>query len=257
VHLDFRSPGPQGSGCFLANGTGLAAGNHMLEAVSHALCEVVERDAFALWDDRGPADRASRHVDLESVDDPGCRDLIDACEAAGVGVVASDLTTDVGLPVFSVTIVDRRADLARRLPAAMGGGCHADRGIALSRALTEAAQSRLTLIAGSRDDCPPGHYRELRRLEAITAHVARLGAPPGRSFADVPDVPGESIDDDVAHELDRLRAVGVRQAILVDLTRPEARIPVVRMIVPGLEGWTDKVDPNVPGERRRALREQS
>ena len=52
VHLDFRSPGPQGSGCFLANGTGLAAGNHLLEAVSHALCEAVERDAFALWDER-------------------------------------------------------------------------------------------------------------------------------------------------------------------------------------------------------------
>jgi YcaO-like protein with predicted kinase domain len=256
VHLDFRSPGPQGSGCFLANGTGLAAGNHMLEAVSHALCEVVERDAFALWGDRTPADRASRQVDLATVDDPGCRRLFDACEAAGVGVVASDLTTDVRLPVFSVTIVDRRADLARRLPAAMGGGCHPDRGIALSRALTEAAQSRLTLIAGSRDDCPPGHYRELRNLEAITAHVARLGATPGRSFADVPDVPGESIDSDVAHELDRLKAVGVRQAILVDLTRPEARIPVVRMVVPGLEGWTDKVDANVPGERRRALRER-
>ena len=51
-------PGPQGTGCFLANGTGLAAGNHMLEAVSHALCEVVERDAFALWDERAAGDRA-------------------------------------------------------------------------------------------------------------------------------------------------------------------------------------------------------
>ena len=36
-----------------------AAGNHMLEAVSHALCEVVERDAFALWGDRTP--RTGRH----------------------------------------------------------------------------------------------------------------------------------------------------------------------------------------------------
>ena len=59
VHLDFRSPGPHGSGCFLANGTGLAAGNHLLEAVSHALCEAVERDAFALWDERSGADRAA------------------------------------------------------------------------------------------------------------------------------------------------------------------------------------------------------
>ncbi len=155
VHLDFRSPGPQGTGCFLANGTGLAAGNHVLEAVSHALCEVVERDAFALWDERAPADRVARRIDLDTITDPGCRALLDTCERAGVGVAASDLTTDVGLPVFSATIVDRRSDVLRRLPAAIGGGSHPDRGIALSRALTEAAQSRLTLIAGSRDDCPP------------------------------------------------------------------------------------------------------
>ena len=68
-------------------------------------------------------------------------------------------------------------------------------------------------------------------------------------------VPAATIDEDVAHELDRLKAAGVRQAILVDLTRPELRIPVVRMVVPGLEGWTDKADANVPGERRRILRE--
>ena len=61
----------------------------------------------------------------------------------------------------------------------------------------------------------------------------------------------------MTHELDRVRAVGVREAILVDLTRPEAQVPVVRMVVPGLEGWTDKVDANVPGARRRALREGS
>ena len=255
VHLDFRAPGPQGTGCFLANGTGLAAGNHLLEAVSHGLCEVVERDAFALWEAGQPADRASRQVDLDTVTDPGCRHLLDAYDAAGVGVVASDLTTDVGLPVFSVTIVDRGADYARRLPAAMGGGCHPDRAVALSRALTEAAQSRLTLIAGSRDDCPPAHYRQVKRAEAIAAHVSRLGCEPGRSYTDVAHVPASCIDADVAHELDRLKAVGVRQAILVDLTRPELGIPVVRMVVPGMEGWTDKVERNVPGKRRRALLE--
>lgn len=257
VHLDFRVPGPQGTGCFLANGTGLAAGNHLLEAVSHALCEVVERDAFALWGERTPAERASRRIDLATVDDPACRLLVDAYEAAGVGVVASDLTTDVGLPVFSVTIVDRRADYARRLPAAIGGGCHPHRGVALSRALAEAAQSRLTLIAGSRDDCPPDHYRQVRDVAAIATHVARLDGTCGRSFADAPHVEGTSIGEDVAHELDRLRAVGVRQAILVDLTRPDVRVPVVRMVVPGMEGWTDKVEPNVPGARRLALRERS
>jgi len=256
VHLDFRSPGPQGTGCFLANGTGLAAGNHLLEAVSHALCEAVERDAFALWEERVARDREARRIDLDTVTDPGCRELLAVYECAGVGVVAWDLTTDIGLPVFSATIVDRRSDALRRLPAATGGGCHPDRAVALSRALTEAAQSRLTLIAGSRDDCGPDVYRRLRDVGAIGSHLGALSAQGTRSFADVADVPGATIDDDVTHELDRLRAAGIRQAILVDLTRPDVGVPVVRMVVPGLEGWTDKVAPAVAGPRRRALRER-
>ena len=70
-------------------------------------------------------------------------------------------------------------------------------------------------------------------------------------------MPAESIDADVAHVLDLVRAAGVRQAILVDLTRPDIGIPVVRMVVPGLEGWAEKPDRVVPGERRRALRAQA
>ena len=249
-------PRPARASCFLANGTALAAGNHLLEAVCHALCEAVERDAFcAVASANGGRRGPSRRNDLDTVSDAGCRRLLDAYDAAQVGVVAWDLTTDVGMPVVSVTIVDRRGDRARRLPAAIGGGCHPDRAVALSRALTEAAQSRLTLIAGSRDDCPPSYYRRIRDSDAIASHVSRLGAIAGRSFADVADVPGESIDADVAHEPHRLKAAGIGQAILLDLTRPDVRVPVVRMVVPGLEGWTNKVAAAVPGRRRLSVRE--
>ena len=41
---DYTLPQPTGSGCFLASTNGLASGNHLLEAISHAICEVVERD---------------------------------------------------------------------------------------------------------------------------------------------------------------------------------------------------------------------
>lgn len=255
VHLDFRAPGPQGSGCFLATSTGLAAGNHLLEAVSHALCEVVERDAVALWSERTEFDRASRKVDLNTVTDPGCRQLLDAYRAARVGVGVWDLTTDLGLPVFLATIVGPCAESLGRLAAAMGYGCHPDRAVALSRALTEAAQSRLTLIAGTRDDFLPGYYREGRDPKAIATHVARLKRRPVRAFTDAVHASRASIDEDVAHELDCLRAAGVQQAILVELTRSDMRIPVVRMVVPGLEGWVDKGERNVAGKRRRALRE--
>lgn len=254
VHLDYRVPGPQGSGCFLANGTGLAAGNHLLEAVCHALCEVVERDAFALWSERPTAERAARRLDPGTIDEPVCRGLLDAYEAAGVAVAVDDLTTDVGVPVFSATVVDRRVESVRRIPAARGGGCHPDRGIALARALTEAAQSRLTAIAGCRDDATPEAHERARDPAAIAGHLARVERPGPRVFAGTAHVPGESVDDDVAHLLDRVRDAGVEQAILVDLTRPDLRLPVVRMVVPGLEGWSERGASVAAGPRRLAVR---
>ena len=144
-----------------------------------------------------------RAVALDTVDDPVCRRLLDTYERAGVGVSVWDLTTDVGAARLRGDDRRPRRSLPRRLPAAMGVGCHPDRAVALSRALTEAAQSRLTVIAGSRDDCPPAYYRRIRDPGAIATQLAPLGDPAERSFADAPHVPGESIDEDVAHELDR------------------------------------------------------
>lgn len=253
VHLDFRVPGPQGSGCFLSSSTGVAAGNDVLEAVSHALCEVVERDAITLWTNRAPEARAEREVDPATVDDPGCRDLLAAYERAAVGVLVADLTTDVGVPVFRATAVDTRSSSVRGIPAATGYGCHPSRAVALSRALTEAAQSRLTMIAGSRDDLPPASYRRLRDRHVLGRHVRRLEKASQRSFADVAGHDAATVEEDVVHVLDRLRAVGIREGVVVELGRKDVGIPVVRVVVPGLEGWFDKAEPCVPGRRLRAL----
>ncbi|HJQ73339.1 MAG TPA: YcaO-like family protein [Gaiellaceae bacterium] len=255
VHLDFRIDGPQGGGCFLASSTGLAAGNDMLEAVSHAVCEVVERDAMTLWDATPPQARAEREVAPATVDDPGCRELLEAYESAGVGVRVAELTTDVGLPVFRATAIDTRPASVRGVPSATGYGCHPSRAVALSRALTEAAQGRLTAIAGSRDDLPPASYRRLRDRSVLHHQARRLEETSPRSFADAPDLATASIEEDVTHELDRLRAVGIREAVVVELGRKDVGVPVVRAVVPGLEGWHEKAEASAPGLRLRALRE--
>lgn len=49
VHTNFTPPLPSGSGCFWLTSSGLASGNHPLEALSHALCELVECDSVTLW----------------------------------------------------------------------------------------------------------------------------------------------------------------------------------------------------------------
>ena len=60
VSANYTLPLPPGSGCFQANTNGLASGNHRLEAVSHALCEVVERDATTLWRHQAQRARGAR-----------------------------------------------------------------------------------------------------------------------------------------------------------------------------------------------------
>jgi YcaO-like protein with predicted kinase domain len=135
----------------------------------------------------------------------------------------------------------------------MGGmGCHPAREIALARALTEAAQSRLTLIAGARDDLVTQRLASDAYLRAHAAfHAERLAPVPHRRYSDVPTRVHARLDEDLAFLLGRLREIGCGQAVAIDLTRPEVGIPVVRMVVPGLEVLND-LPGYSPGRRARA-----
>ena len=107
----------------------------------------------------------------------------------------------------------------------------------LSRALTEAAQTRLTFIAGSRDNVFREDYERARNPELLDWRRRQWQAePPTRNFGDAPDRPAPTLREDVFGVLDRLRAAGIGRVIAVDLTRPEIGIPVVRVVIPGLEG---------------------
>ncbi|HEV7517595.1 MAG TPA: YcaO-like family protein, partial [Thermoanaerobaculia bacterium] len=149
VHLNCTFPLPPGSGCFPVTSNGLASGNHILEALCHGLCEVIERDAATLWEVGGPLARERTRVDLGTVDDPACRSVLERYERAGIAVAVWEMTSDVGVPAFRCTILDRDPDPFYAVGASAGMGCHPAREVALLRALTEAAQSRLTSIAGA------------------------------------------------------------------------------------------------------------
>jgi ribosomal protein S12 methylthiotransferase accessory factor len=252
VHTDFTLPLPAGSGCFPMTSNGLASGNHLWEAVSHGLAEVVERDAATLFSLLSPEERAARRVDPDSVDDPECRALLGAYARAGVAVAIFEMTSDAAIPVFRAVIADRELDPARPLGTSTGTGCHPSREIALSRALTEAAQARLTVIAGSRDDLPRERYDDAADLVHLQRRRERLlSGSPRRSFHDAPTFAGESIGADVAWQEDQLMAVGIRNIVVVDLTKPEFAIPVARVLVPELEPARD-VPGWVPGRRAHA-----
>jgi YcaO-like protein with predicted kinase domain len=254
VHLNLTVPLVSGSGFFPLGSNGLASGNTLCEATAHGLCELIERDAVALFYRRSIEDQSARRVLLDSVDDPSARELLERYRKACIDVAVWDVTSDVGVPTFYCAIFESRLDPFRRVGKATGYGCHLDRGVALCRALTEAAQSRLTRITGSRDDLQRNDLRNIRSERAIERQRAELAGygPERRAFREAPSRFFASAEQDVAWLIERLAAVRCEHAYRVDLSRPEYPVHVVRVIVPGLEGASE-LPGYLPGERARAL----
>ena len=138
---------------------GLASGNTRAEATFHALCELIERDASSLM---GVAsDDALRRAQIrpEAFNDPVIDDLVRRIHRAGCALTLFDLTTNLGVPVIEAVIFDDLEDSPRHFDLSAGVGCHPVAIRAAIRAITEAAQTRITNIAGSRDDIRPSEYR--------------------------------------------------------------------------------------------------
>jgi ribosomal protein S12 methylthiotransferase accessory factor len=252
VHSDCTWPQPPGSGCFAGSSNGLASGNHYLEAVSHAICEVVERDSTTLWRLRGPDDQLARRVDLATVGDPTCVRVMELFKRAGVEAAVWETTTDVGIASFLCVIFPAVEDPSRPLPPAAGAGCHPSRAIALLRALTEAAQTRLVQISGSRDDIGRDMYGRHRYTANLEALRRELGRPTPRSFHEVTQWDSDTLDGDVEWELERLRSAGMKCVVAIDLSKEAFGLPVVRVVIPGLEAMSE-MPRYVPGLRARAM----
>jgi YcaO-like protein with predicted kinase domain len=236
VHTDYTTPLPDGHGCFIASSNGLASGNRLIEAISQGICEVIERDATTLWKLRGEEKLNHNPVDLESVDDPICQNILGKFERAGLYVAVWDITSDIAIAAFACFIVPRDEGAMWHCMVSTGYGCHPARNVALVRALTEAAQSRLTVISGARDDFWHDAYDQWLDSDSTVAMRRQIiSLERTRQFRDVPDWDGETFEDDVRWELKCIEKVGIRQVVVVDLTKPEFALPVVRVIVPGLE----------------------
>jgi ribosomal protein S12 methylthiotransferase accessory factor len=250
VHGNYSHPLPAGSGCFAASTNGLASGNHPLEAICHAICEIVERDATSLSQAWSKRDRDAARIDPDSVADAACRVVLERIHRTGLTVAIWETTTDVGVPAFDCVIVDERTGGGH--PGG-GSGCHPTAEIALLRALTEAVQVRNTYVTGSRDDLAIDEYapstkaERLQRLRLSMASSARA-----RDFRNLASRSFDSFAEECRWLLEQLAAVGCPQVLAVDLTKPQFGLPVFRVVIPGLEGPAD-LD-CIPGARARKAR---
>ncbi|MFI5804495.1 YcaO-like family protein [Streptomyces sp. NPDC051561] len=145
-HADWRMHLPS------ASTNGLASGNTPSEATVHGLYEVIERDVLSRLDDPGAGGQL---IDASSIDDPHCAGLVARLQQAGAWLELWHLPNRFNVPVAVCFLW--REDQPSVLVS--GSGAHLDPHVALSRAITEAAQSRLTLITGSREDVHYSAYR--------------------------------------------------------------------------------------------------
>nr|WP_285691742.1 YcaO-like family protein [Actinoplanes sp. NBRC 103695] len=227
LNLDSRLSHTWSPPLFRPSSNGLASGNNTDEALLHGMYEVIERDATARAVDSSRADddwSRPREVDLSTVDAPSLRSLLDLFARAKVNVRARLLPSPTSVPTFDALIWDDAFPVSFR-----GMGTHLDATVALSRGLTEAAQSRLTAIAGSRDDIGALPYRSAGMPAAPQpSDDARL------DFADIKSRNFSNTGDEVLEVAGKLADVTGTLPIYVDLQRDDIGVPVVLTVCPGM-----------------------
>lgn len=243
ISADFTLPTLPGFGAFLQSTNGLASGNCREEAVLHALCEVIERDSMALWQRCSAGERARTLIDEQAVSDPNVKALVERLNAANFEVAIWDVTTEIGVPVFHCALLDR---WDREGHHGTGSGCHPNSAYAMQRALLEAAQVRLTYVSGARDDIDRFDYSAQARARALMRLNTEISL--GRQRANATAVGGDlsscDVAEDLAWVLHRLAAAHLNEVFVVDLSKPDFGLSVVKVVVPhsiGPEAYPDEL----------------
>jgi YcaO-like protein with predicted kinase domain len=236
VHLDLRRPLAPGSELFPPSSNGLASGNTRSEALVHAVLEVIERDAWARFVELDADERQRRTLDLSTVTDQRALEMIARLRRAGSSVRVWDLSGELGVACFLCHIVEGAREWAFQVGRAEGLGCHTHSGIALVRAVCEAAQSRLCAIAGSRDDMTRASVARIRDPLSIQRAQREIGDTrrPDRDFQRVATRDFDSFEAELEWLTQRLASWVGAEVFCVDIPSQGVPIHVVRAVVTNL-----------------------
>ena len=232
----------RGTGDLVADSNGCAAGNTLEEAILQGFYELVERDAFAIWwynRLRMPA------VDLASFDDDYLASAPDHYATYEREVWMLDVTSDVGIPAF--VALSRRPD-APTEDIIYGAGAHANPGIAALRAICELNQCLTWLPRpGATDGRPmiddPMALRWWRTARlADCSWLTPAADQPRRKASHYPPIESTDTREDVEYCRALIEAKDM-EFLVLDQTRPDVGMPVVRVVVPGLRHFWARFAP--------------
>ncbi|GAA0947135.1 TOMM precursor leader peptide-binding protein [Nonomuraea longicatena] len=210
-----------------ADSNGNAAGASLEDAIVQGFLELVERDAVALWwynRVRRPA------FDLDALADRWIDEFQEVYAGMGRGLHVLDLTADLGVPVAAA--ISYRAE-----GLLMAFGAHFDVRLAVQRALAELNQF-LPALADPAHLVPDGWWKDARLEEH--PHLVPVGEPVAPSAYDRPFT--ADLLDDIVHARELVEARGM-ELLVLDQTRPDLGMPVVKVIVPGMRHFWRRLAP--------------
>jgi oxazoline/thiazoline synthase len=219
---------------FHTDSNGCAAGNTREEAIVQGFLELVERDAYAIWwYNRTP--RAE--LDLNQFQDSYVRDMQTQFADAGRKIWVLDITNDIGIPTY-VAIMHWMQNGQENIE--FGSGAHFDRRIALLRALTELSQF---LSIGMMDGAS-GEKPSLDGVTPLKLENYPFLIPSANPI--LPPAPGFTLHDNTRDQVNACVEIATRAGmdfLVLDQTRPDVEVPVVRVLVPGLRHFYKRFGP--------------
>lgn len=221
VSLDYTRGLPS---VFERASSGLGAGASEADALPISLFELIERDAVGQWQLLPPAGRMATSIDLDTVPFEWFQSWRARFASLDIGLEAFGVASIVDAPVF-MCVIGGGEEFGSAYRRFYGTSAHGNPELALFKALAEAIQSRLTLIAGVRDDILPSYYARARRKPAAGGN-----APPGRLAWREAEPLGFSPD----WIAERLAARGYRQIAVKRLGNALDGVAVTKLFVPGL-----------------------
>ena len=225
----------RGPAAFAADSNGCAAGNTLEEAIVQGFLELVERDAYAIW----WYNRLQRpEVDLGQFDDSYVRDLQNQLAETGRRLWVLDVTSDLGIPTF-VAVMHWMQNGQENIE--FGSGAHFDARIAVLRALTELNQFlSIGLMGGG-----TGEKSSLDGTTPLRLQDHPYLTPSGNPLVQ-PDFGSKFGHLDTREQVMacvRLAKQAGLDFLVLDQTRPDIEVPVVRVIVPGLRHFYRRFAP--------------
>jgi ribosomal protein S12 methylthiotransferase accessory factor len=226
-----------------ADSNGCAAGRSKEEAILQGILEGVERDSISLW----WYNRLSKPaVDLSSFDDPYFQELQEYYTSLHRNLWVLDITSDLAIPTFAA--LSRRTDAAVE-DITLGFGTHFDARLAIQRALTEMNQWLPVVCSGSAEKNATYLSQDREAIQwwqTATRENQPYLAPNELVTPKIhPDYTGDWSDDLAVDVITCVRIAQTRglETLVLDQSRPDTGLAVVKVIIPGLRHFWPRFGP--------------